>query len=262
VKLGIGGKVGPFRAGVSTRGFGVGAGPLKATSGYGSRGGGDSGGPFALAVGFILILSLIALALGLALALAILLLPCAVGFYVVRRSERLIVGVAITLAMYLSAYVAMPRPLPTSWWAAQTSSDIIFTAVAWRWMWAGAWRMCAFALCVALAFRLLPYLSAAFAGRRSRPGDGEKRKGQIDKRRTRRSGSAQEEVALPFDGTVQVVEGRPRYHVDGCRYLTGKDADEMPVGDARDRGFTACTICKPDETLAVAPTYRAGVSHA
>jgi hypothetical protein len=51
-------------------------------------------------------------------------------------------------------------------------------------------------------------------------------------------------------GMVLVVEGRPRYHVAGCRYLTGKQAEEVPVGSARGDGFTACGVCKPDEALA------------
>jgi hypothetical protein len=44
VKIGIGGGLGPFRAGVSTRGFGVGVGPVHASSGWGGRRGGSSGG--------------------------------------------------------------------------------------------------------------------------------------------------------------------------------------------------------------------------
>jgi len=51
-------------------------------------------------------------------------------------------------------------------------------------------------------------------------------------------------------GSVLVVAGRPRYHVEGCRYLNGKDPDEVPVDNARDEGFTACGVCKPDEVLA------------
>jgi hypothetical protein len=50
-------------------------------------------------------------------------------------------------------------------------------------------------------------------------------------------------------GDVLVVAGRPRYHVAGCRYLTGKSADSVPVADARDEGFTACGVCKPDDAL-------------
>lgn len=53
----------------------------------------------------------------------------------------------------------------------------------------------------------------------------------------------------PGGGTVLVVPGRPRYHVEGCRYLTGKDAEQIDVLDARDDGFTPCGVCKPDSAL-------------
>jgi methylphosphotriester-DNA--protein-cysteine methyltransferase len=39
-------------------------------------------------------------------------------------------------------------------------------------------------------------------------------------------------------------------HVDGCRYLTGKDAEEVDVAEAREEGFTPCGVCKPDLALA------------
>lgn len=57
------------------------------------------------------------------------------------------------------------------------------------------------------------------------------------------------DVVEEVSGTVMVVAGRPRYHVEGCRYLTGKDADEVEVEDAREEGFTACGVCKPDIAL-------------
>ncbi|MCW2673751.1 MAG: hypothetical protein JWP14_2340 [Frankiales bacterium] len=53
-------------------------------------------------------------------------------------------------------------------------------------------------------------------------------------------------------GEVLVVAGRPRYHVAGCRYLTGKDTESVPVAEARAQGFTSCGVCKPDEALAAA----------
>lgn len=56
----MGGKVGPFRAGVSTRGIGAGAGPLSVGTGWKKRGGGGSGGSGCGA--------LIALAIALAIA--------------------------------------------------------------------------------------------------------------------------------------------------------------------------------------------------
>ena len=64
---------------------------------------------------------------------------------------------------------------------------------------------------------------------------------------------APEADELPEDddlaGYVLVVPGRPRYHVDGCRYVSGKDVEELDVRDARDEGFTACGVCRPDEAL-------------
>jgi hypothetical protein len=59
-----------------------------------------------------------------------------------------------------------------------------------------------------------------------------------------------EELDEQVGGYVLVVPGRPRYHVDGCRYLAGKDVEEVGVLDARDEGFTPCGVCKPDEALA------------
>jgi hypothetical protein len=58
--------------------------------------------------------------------------------------------------------------------------------------------------------------------------------------------------AAPVTSRVLVMAGRPRYHAAGCRYLTGKDADEAEVAAARAEGFTACGVCKPDEGAAAA----------
>ncbi|MDP9434547.1 MAG: hypothetical protein M3P93_04870 [Actinomycetota bacterium] len=59
---------------------------------------------------------------------------------------------------------------------------------------------------------------------------------------------------------VLVVPGRPRYHVDGCRYLNGKEVEEIPVLDARNEGFSPCGVCRPDEVLAVQAHVRGGLS--
>ncbi len=61
-----------------------------------------------------------------------------------------------------------------------------------------------------------------------------------------------EELDEEVGGYVLVVPGRPRYHVEGCRYLAGKDVEEVDILDARDEGFTPCGVCKPDEVLAAA----------
>jgi hypothetical protein len=54
-------------------------------------------------------------------------------------------------------------------------------------------------------------------------------------------------------GDVAVVPGRPRYHVTGCRFLAGRpDVESMAVEQAREEGYTACGVCKPDAALAAA----------
>jgi len=56
--------------------------------------------------------------------------------------------------------------------------------------------------------------------------------------------------AAAVAGSVLVVANRPRYHVGGCRYLAGKQAQEVDLLDAREAGFTPCGVCKPDAQLA------------
>jgi hypothetical protein len=48
---------------------------------------------------------------------------------------------------------------------------------------------------------------------------------------------------------VQVVDGHPRYHLDGCPTLAGAEPVALPVSAARRGGFTPCAICSPDRTL-------------
>lgn len=46
--------------------------------------------------------------------------------------------------------------------------------------------------------------------------------------------------------TVLVVSGRPRYHLEGCRVLRGKEPQPLDRDDARTHGFSPCGVCKPD----------------
>ena len=52
--------------------------------------------------------------------------------------------------------------------------------------------------------------------------------------------------------TVLVVSGRPRYHLEGCRVLRGKEPQPLERDDARMHGFTPCGVCKPDADEAAA----------
>lgn len=51
------------------------------------------------------------------------------------------------------------------------------------------------------------------------------------------------------DAIVLVIPGRKRYHVSGCRQLTGRDHEELTYEEAREEGFTPCTACLPDAAL-------------
>ena len=44
---------------------------------------------------------------------------------------------------------------------------------------------------------------------------------------------------------VVVVDGRPRYHVEGCLHLLGLDGARLPALEAVELGFTPCALCGP-----------------
>lgn len=48
---------------------------------------------------------------------------------------------------------------------------------------------------------------------------------------------------------VVVVDGRPRYHLLDCPHLAGRQAVSLPFSEAREAGFTPCSMCKPDTHL-------------
>jgi hypothetical protein len=49
---------------------------------------------------------------------------------------------------------------------------------------------------------------------------------------------------------VLVVDEHPRYHLPGCRFLTGRTGIPLPMDEARVDGFTPCAVCAPDRHLA------------
>jgi hypothetical protein len=62
-----------------------------------------------------------------------------------------------------------------------------------------------------------------------------------------------DEEAASSGVLVAVVPGRPRYHVEGCRFLAGRpDVEMIDIEDARGRDFTACGVCKPDQNAVAA----------
>jgi hypothetical protein len=67
----------------------------------------------------------------------------------------------------------------------------------------------------------------------------------------------EEDVSAPdalrvtgLDTDVYVVDGRPRYHLQDCPHLADREVVPLPVPEAREAGFTPCSLCMPDSTLA------------
>nr|WP_307871725.1 hypothetical protein [Micromonospora sp. U21] len=48
---------------------------------------------------------------------------------------------------------------------------------------------------------------------------------------------------------VQVVDGRPRYHLASCPHLVGRASETLPVAEAVELGFTPCAHCAPATAL-------------
>jgi hypothetical protein len=47
---------------------------------------------------------------------------------------------------------------------------------------------------------------------------------------------------------VWVIDGRPRYHLEGCAIIKGQDAEPIPYEQATEDGFMPCSLCEPDVT--------------
>ncbi|MDG4814472.1 hypothetical protein O7628_02975 [Micromonospora sp. WMMD956] len=56
-------------------------------------------------------------------------------------------------------------------------------------------------------------------------------------------------LVAELDAEVQVVDGRPRYHLSDCPHLYGRGAEPLPVAEAVRLGFTPCSRCAPDDAL-------------
>lgn len=57
-------------------------------------------------------------------------------------------------------------------------------------------------------------------------------------------------VVVDLKDEVLVVDEHPRYHVEGCAWLAGRETIPLPLDEARTDGFTPCAVCSPDRTLA------------
>jgi hypothetical protein len=44
---------------------------------------------------------------------------------------------------------------------------------------------------------------------------------------------------------VWVVDGRPRYHLEGCATIAGQPAEQITLEQAKQDGFIPCSLCAP-----------------
>gem|GEM_PF-4491663 len=58
------------------------------------------------------------------------------------------------------------------------------------------------------------------------------------------------------DEPVWVIDGRPRYHLDSCGFLHGREPESVPLRQAVEDGFTPCALCDPDSGLVAAAANR------
>jgi hypothetical protein len=57
-------------------------------------------------------------------------------------------------------------------------------------------------------------------------------------------------LVVDLTDEVLVVDEHPRYHLEGCRHLAGRETIPLPLDEARTDGFTPCALCAPDRHLA------------
>ncbi|GAA4898169.1 hypothetical protein [Stackebrandtia albiflava] len=68
--------------------------------------------------------------------------------------------------------------------------------------------------------------------------------------------SVEAAALMRMDAEVMVVDGRPRFHLGGCVHLIGRDAEPLPAYEAVELGFSACSLCRPAQSLLREPTHR------
>ncbi|WP_019854729.1 hypothetical protein [Actinopolyspora mortivallis] len=49
---------------------------------------------------------------------------------------------------------------------------------------------------------------------------------------------------------VLVIDERPRYHLDSCSWVGRRSTVPLPAHEARELGFTPCSVCRPDHSIA------------
>lgn len=58
---------------------------------------------------------------------------------------------------------------------------------------------------------------------------------------------------MRLEAVVQVIDGRPRFHLDDCTHLTGRDYEPLDLNEAIELGFSPCGLCDPVAHFSAAP---------
>ncbi|NHD17115.1 MULTISPECIES: hypothetical protein [Actinopolyspora] len=60
------------------------------------------------------------------------------------------------------------------------------------------------------------------------------------------------DVLLVADSAIDVfvIDERPRYHRGDCSWVGERTTLPLPVREARELGFTPCSVCRPDRSIA------------
>jgi len=68
--------------------------------------------------------------------------------------------------------------------------------------------------------------------------------------------ASEESRLAELDSEVLVVDGRPRYHLAGCPHLADKESQPLPISEAVELGFTACSLCGAASAVLAEATAR------
>lgn len=77
--------------------------------------------------------------------------------------------------------------------------------------------------------------------------------GPSDEPSARELSSIEAAQLMRLEAVVQVIDGRPRFHLDSCTHLMGRDKEPLDLNEAIELGFSPCGLCDPVTQLSVAP---------
>jgi len=62
-------------------------------------------------------------------------------------------------------------------------------------------------------------------------------------------------IGSVYSQTVYITKTGTKYHNKGCRYLS-KSSEAISLADAKAKGYTPCSVCKPSSTVNSTPSTK------